>query len=111
MSLFDIYLHKKYTMNISWNIRITRNVLKQESKLNNNISLALRYLLEDLAVKGPILHNWPNYGKLHGIKDKNKHHCHLKKGRPTYVCCWEVIDKKRKIIEVYYVGTHEKAPY
>ncbi len=31
--------------------------------------------------------------------------------RRTYVCCWEVIDKRMKITEIYYVGTHEKAPY
>ncbi|HSW71056.1 MAG TPA: hypothetical protein VLH77_03650 [Gammaproteobacteria bacterium] len=64
----------------------------------------------DLATKGPAAPGWPNYGKLHGSKG-DKRHCHLQKGKPTYVCCWEVIDKKRKIIKVYYVGTHEKAPY
>jgi hypothetical protein len=41
----------------------------------------------------------------------DKRHCHLIKGRPTYVACWEVKDPKNKILEVYYVGTHEKAPY
>jgi hypothetical protein len=40
-----------------------------------------------------------------------KYHCHLKAGRPTYVACWELIDKKIRILEVYYVGTREKAPY
>jgi hypothetical protein len=63
----------------------------------------------DLINKGPAI-SWPNYGKLQGKKG-DKRHCHLQKGKPIYVCCWEVIDKKRKIIEVYYVGTHEKAPY
>jgi hypothetical protein len=111
MSLFDIPEYKKYTMNIRWDIRVTRAVIKHEAGLNENILLALRFLLEDLAVNGPAVPGWPNYGKLHGIKNKDKHHCHLKKGKPTYVCCWEVVDKKRKIIEVYYVGTHEKAPY
>lgn len=62
-------------------------------------------------IKGPFLPDWPNYSKLHGKKGKDRRHCHLQKGRPTYVCCWEVINKERKIIEVYYVGTHEKAPY
>jgi hypothetical protein len=38
-------------------------------------------------------------------------HCHLRKGRPTYVACWRIIDKKTKQIEVYYVGSHEGAPY
>lgn len=65
----------------------------------------------DLINKGPIASDWPNYGKLHGKKGNDKRHCHLQRGKPTYVCCWEVIDKKRKIIEVNYVGTHEKAPY
>lgn len=54
---------------------------------------------------------WPNYGKLHGKVTEDKRHCHFKKGKPTYVCCWEVIDDGVKIIEVYYAGTHEKAPY
>ncbi|MEA3429487.1 MAG: helix-turn-helix transcriptional regulator [Thermodesulfobacteriota bacterium] len=33
-----------------------------------------------------------------------------KKGRPTYVAVWEVVDKKIRLVEVSYVGTHEKAP-
>jgi hypothetical protein len=33
------------------------------------------------------------------------------KGRPTYVAVWEAQDKKIKLVEVLYVGTHEKAPY
>jgi hypothetical protein len=51
--------------------------------------------------------DWPNYSKLAG----GRHHCHLKKGKPTYVAVWEVLDKDIKLIEVQYVGTHEKAPY
>ncbi|OAI49255.1 hypothetical protein AYO45_03085 [Gammaproteobacteria bacterium SCGC AG-212-F23] len=98
-------------MNNEWDIRVTKTVIKQSEKLNANISLALRFLLEELACKGPIIYTWPNFGKLHGTKNIDKYHCHLKKGRPTYVCCWETIDKKKRIIEVYYVGTHEKAPY
>jgi hypothetical protein len=50
-----------------------------------------------------------NLGKLKG-KSKTLWHCHLVKGNPTYACCWELVEKKEKIIEVYYVGTHEKAP-
>jgi mRNA-degrading endonuclease HigB of HigAB toxin-antitoxin module len=37
--------------------------------------------------------------------------CHLKKGQPTYVAVWQVIDKEIRIVEIKYVGTHEKAPY
>lgn len=93
-----------------WTVIPTKLANKQATKLNENVMLKLRFLFMDLINKGPNLHNWPNYGKLQG-KSSDKRHCHLQKGKPTYVCCWEVIDKKQKIIEVYYVGTHEKAPY
>lgn len=66
--------------------------------------LALFRALEE---KGEIQSDWPNYGKL----GDEKYHCHVKKGRPTYVVCWRLLDKKQKLIEVYYAGTHEKAPY
>ncbi len=97
-------------MAIRWSVRAARSVDKQAPRLSENIMLKLKLLFMDLATKGPAAPGWPNYGKLHGSKG-DKRHCHLQKGKPTYVCCWEVIDKKRKIIKVYYVGTHEKAPY
>lgn len=96
-------------MNINWTIKSDR-ADKQAAKLSEAVVLKLRLLFVDLATRGPAVSDWPNYGKLHGQKG-DKRHCHLQKGKPTYVCCWEVMDKKRKIIEVYYVGTHEKAPY
>jgi len=63
--------------------------------------------LSELEHEGPVRGNWPNYGKL----TKIRHHCHLKKGKPTFVVVWEVKDTESKLIEVTYVGTHEKAPY
>lgn len=98
-------------MMTKWTVKNTKIVDKQAAKLNNKILFILRLLFEDLSNKGPTLLDWPNYGKLHGKKGTDRRHCHLQKGRPTYVCCWKVLDKERKIIEVYYVGTHEKAPY
>lgn len=68
---------------------------------------ALIALLRNLEAKGPVLGNWPNYGKL----GTDRHHCHLKKGKSTYVAIWEIKDKEIRLIEVVYVGTHEKAPY
>jgi len=98
-------------MSKQWVVISTKSVDKQATKLSQNVLLMLHLLFEDLANQGPVLPDWPNYGKLHGKKNVDRRHCHLQKGKPTYVCCWEVIDKKRKIIEVYYAGTHEKAPY
>ena len=65
------------------------------------------FLVLELKNKGPERVDWPNYGKL----GKATFHCHLKKGKPTYVACWAILDGKLKQIEVYYVGTHEGAPY
>jgi mRNA-degrading endonuclease RelE of RelBE toxin-antitoxin system len=97
---------------MTWQIIFSSKAAKQSEKLNPKVLSALRLLVEDLKHKGPAINNdWPNYGKLLGKKNEDKRHCHLIKGKPTYVCCWEVVDKKIKIIEVYYVGTHESAPY
>lgn len=85
----------------------TSKVEKQVHKLPESIQLKLRTLVLEIEVAGPVRGNWKNYGKLEEIK----HHCHIKSGHPTYVVCWEVIDKNKKTAEVYYVGTHEKAPY
>ncbi len=98
-------------MKTKWTIIKTKALEKQALKLNKKILIILLLLFEDLKNKGPIQHEWPNYGKLRVAKKVDKRHCHLQKGKPTYVCCWEIVDTKRKIIEVYYVGTHEKAPY
>lgn len=66
-----------------------------------------RALVQEIQQTGPVRGSWKNYSKL----GKLRHYCHLKAGRPTYVACWEVVDKQIKIVEVYYVCTHEKAPY
>lgn len=90
-----------------WNVKANRKVQKQVEKLPRNVKDALNVLLAAIRQEGPTRHEWPNYGRL----GENIHHCHLKKGHPTYVAVWEVIDKKVKLIEVLYAGTHEKSPY
>lgn len=97
---------------MSWTITINKNAIKQLKQSTERFSLIVRSLVNDLEVSGPCPgKHWPNYSKLKGKKSQDKRHCHLIKGKPTYVCCWEVVSKREKIIEVYYVGTHEKAPY
>ena len=94
-----------------WNVTVTMRTAKQIKKLPVNIQASVLLLIKDLQKNGPSASkSWKNYGKLKGFQEDIRH-CHLSKGRPTYVCCWEVVDKKIKIIEVCYVGTHEKAPY
>lgn len=94
-----------------WDVTFTAKSAKQVKQLKERTQLALQLLVNDLQTKGPAPgKHWPNYGKLKGKKQEDKRHCHLIKGNPTYVCCW-LVRKDINIIEVYYVGTHEKAPY
>ena len=76
-------------------------------KLPEQVRAILLVLIEEIKKEGPFRSTWKNFSKL----SNNKYHCHLKKGYSTYVECWEMVDKKINIVEVYYVGTHEKAPY
>lgn len=95
---------------MSWNVKLSHKAVKQSIKLPLKIQTILRLLVKDLQNIGPAVPDWPHYGKLKG-QNTDKRHCHLNKGKPTYVCCWEIMDKSINLLEVYYVGTHEKAPY
>lgn len=96
-----------------WSVRFSRKAKDQYDNLNYcglkkpSIIDTVNLLVIEMAKEGPYRANWSNYGPL----GSDQFHCHLKKGKPTYVACWQVLDKQKKIIEVYYVGTHEKAPY
>ena len=92
---------------MNWHIEYTSKAVKQLKKQPATIRDAVLALVMDITNRGPIRGDWPNFSKM----GKNNYHCHLKKGKPTYVACWRMLDKNKKIIEVYYVGTHEKAPY
>ena len=92
---------------MEWNVRVRKKVKKQVEKLPQSVKKILVRLLAEIQSYGPVRGNWLNYGAL----GNNRHHCHLKKGHPTYVAVWEVTDKEIHLVEVSYVGTHEKAPY
>lgn len=90
-----------------WTVNVGKRVEKQIENLPSDIKKIFVTLLAELEKYGPVRGAWPNYGKL----DKKRHHCHLKRGQPTYVVVWTVVDSKLRIIKVSYVGTHENAPY
>lgn len=92
---------------MAWEVRIRRKAAKQIEKLPSSVQAVLIALIREMEIKGPVRGNWPNYKRL----GKYLHHCHLKKGHPTFVAVWEVLDNEIKLIEVVYAGTHEKAPY
>ena len=92
---------------MSWTVVLHPKVVKMVPRLPKRIQEVLELLLRELEENGPVRGTWPNYGKL----TATCHHCHLKKGHPTYVAVWDVRDRQLHVIEVIYVGTHEKAPY
>lgn len=91
----------------NWSVTYSNKAAKQRNKLPFKVKLLADRLLKEMELNGPICKDWKNFGKLVG----ETYHCHLKKGKPTYVACWKIQSKEHKRIEVYYVGTHENAPY
>ena len=89
-----------------WNVDLVGQAKKAFKELPKGSRESLVLLIKDMEARGPHCHEWPNFSKL----KIEIYHCHIEKGRPTYVACWRS-DKKNKSIEVYYAGTHEKAPY
>jgi len=91
---------------MSWTVTLHRKAEKQAVKLPKAALAALFELMNNIRQSGSVRGDWPNYGKL----SDGSHHCHLKKGKPTYVAVWTE-NKEQISVEVIYAGTHEKAPY
>ena len=92
---------------MKWQVNLSKKAVKQVKKLPEAVKASLIILIRDIEEQGPVRGNWPNYSRL----GSSRHHCHLRKGKTSYVAVWQVIDKEIHIVEVTYVGTHEKAPY
>ncbi|GKG92033.1 hypothetical protein CE91St38_00410 [Desulfovibrionaceae bacterium] len=92
---------------MGWTVNIHNKTRKGVEKLPEKVKRILVLLIAEMEAQGPVRGNWPNYSKL-GVR---RHHCHLKKGRPTYVAVWEESPEGIQLIEVTYAGTHERAPY
>lgn len=104
-------------MNVSelWTADLSKNAKKQYIKLKRSgesrkpsVIDLIDALVIDLQHHGPSVKDWPNYSVIKKGRS-SFYHCHLKKGKPTYVACWKVTTENK--IEVFYVGTHEDAPY
>lgn len=92
---------------MTWTATFSMSAEKQAKKLPGNVQTLLKILVLEIQAMGPVRGNWKNYSTL----ANGDHHCHLKKGNPTYVAVWRVTDKTVKLVEIRYAGTHEKAPY
>jgi mRNA-degrading endonuclease RelE of RelBE toxin-antitoxin system len=86
-----------------YSVVLNKKVRKSLAKVPLNIRDKFFILAEQLAEQGPVAANWHNYSKL----GKNEYRCHL---GYSWVACW-MHEKESIIIEVYYVGSRENAPY
>lgn len=82
---------------------VKKSTLKGIQKMPKNIQFIFDSLVDDLIEKGPVRSEWPNFSKL----GKNEYHCHLSY---KWVACWHC-EKDSILIEVYYAGSRENAPY
>jgi mRNA-degrading endonuclease RelE of RelBE toxin-antitoxin system len=88
-----------------WSVRIKKKAVKQAKKLPRAIQDRALALTKDLESHGINPgKKWKNFSSL----GENIYHCHL---TYSYVACWEKVDGEIRVIEVYYVGSREKAPY
>ena len=90
-----------------WTVTYSRKAKKQQADLPERVKGILDALILEIQTFGPVRGAWSNYSKL----GNDRHHCHLKKGQPTYVAVWQVTDRTIKLVEIIYVGTHERASY
>jgi hypothetical protein len=94
-----------------WAVRLSKKASKQIEELPDLARSKMFLLIAEIRNAGPLRHNWPNFSRLTVRGNTLPYHCHIKRGHPTYVACWEVKDELIRLVEVYYVGTHEKTPY
>lgn len=95
---------------MKWAVEFTAKAAKARGKLPPRIKDRLDALVKAIQFSGPVQPSMPHFGKLKNWPG-DWYHCHLNKGRPRYVAVWRVKDQKAVLVEVTYVGSHEKAPY
>lgn len=86
-----------------FSVIIKNKVLKNLNKLPIDIQNKFFILVEDIREKGAIQSNWSNFSSL----GNDKYHCHL---NYHWVACWKW-EKGTFVVEVYYAGSRENAPY
>lgn len=88
---------------MEFEVKIKKKIIRNLKKLPVNVQKLFFLLVEDLKADGPIQKSWNNFSPL----EDGKYHCHL---NYRYVACWTYHQGEIEI-EVYYVGSREKAPY
>jgi hypothetical protein len=86
-----------------YGVRIRRKVERRLGRLPSGVQKLFFLLVADLQADGPVQKSWMNFSPL----GQDRYHCHL---NYRYVACW-TCRRDEIVIEVYYAGSREKAPY
>lgn len=95
---FSDYIHS-----MKYQVSIKKSCFKAISKLSKKDKETLSHLISDLGESGPVQPGYRNYSKLGNFT----YHCHLSY---HWVACWQCRNGEF-LVEVYYVGSRESAPY
>jgi mRNA-degrading endonuclease RelE of RelBE toxin-antitoxin system len=88
---------------MNYTVIVNKKAKKNIEKMPDTIKRKMVLLVDDLIEKGPILKEWSKFSKL----NESEYHCHLSY---HWVACWRH-EKNSILIEVYYAGSRENAPY
>ena len=89
----------KDAFKVVWKRKIEKDIAKMPDKMQKRF----HDLVADIRKSGPIRTNWANFSSL----GKNLYHCHI---GYSWVVCWRR-EEDTIVVEVYYVGSRESAPY
>ena len=87
-----------------YEVLIKKKALKIIKGMPIAVQEKFRALVKDIENDGPVQKSWPNYSTV----GKVSHHCHLSY---SWVAVWRLDENDNMIVEVYYVGSRENAPY
>ena len=88
---------------MNYKVMVRHRILKAIKRMPKADQEKLVLLIDELKATGPVQPRWPNYSKLSGTE----YHCHLSR---KWVACRRH-EKETIVIEVYYAGSRENAPY
>lgn len=86
-----------------YEVRVAKGTRRRLDKAPAFVRDKFAALMLDLEASGPVQTTWPNYSKL----GENEYHCHLAR---KWVACWRS-ERGSVVVEVYYAGSREDAPY
>ncbi len=95
----------------AWRVNVSPKVSKQIKKIPVKVLDSLVLLIKDIEAKGPIQKDWPYFRSLEKLPLLESYHCEIKDGRPVFVACWQVTNKRKQLVEILYFGTSKNAPF